>query len=374
MNKNVKLNLMSKTKINISDSQLGFLFDKFQKISYLESKIENANLLISPNVLVMGLLEREGVDSSIIEGTQTNHDEMYYDVSEGIRDVYSWEVRNLINLYKNSFRDFKDGILDYSIDDLKALHRKLFSRNIEGYMNMFDPIEIIKKIKPGKLLEDDSKPNWIGPRGKSIESASLILIKPSEKKKYLEDIFEEIRNNKNKRSIATLIKFHPFFEAIHPFSDGNGRLGRMLLVNLMSYLGFSKYNWIFISDYWKQNKDEYIKELRKVQTTNKWNDWIYFFVGSLSETVDISYRKLNMILDMYKKIDKSRFSDVDKRILRYFFQYPILNRKKTIDGLKNKYKVPNTTAYRSFEKIAKLIEAISGENYRFKKMLDILSS
>jgi len=365
------IDLMSKTHINISNKQYSFIIDKFQKIAYLESKIENSGLRLSSSVLVLSLLEREGMDSSLLEGTKTRHNEMYFDISEGIRDKYSWEVRNLINLYKSSFRDLGDNIIDYSVEDLKFLHRKLYEREISGFESRYDPIDVIKNVKPGIIISNDATPNWIGSR--NIEDASLIPIKPSMKLKYLEDLFEEIRKNKGKKSIEVLIKFHPIFEAIHPFADGNGRIGRLLLINLMTYLGFSTFNWIFISDYWFKNKERYISELKKVQTTNNWGDWVFFFVESFVNSVDTSYDKLNRILELYKSFSKIKLSDVEHRILKYFFKYPILNKQKTIENLKSKYKVSNTTAYRSFEKVAALIKATPGKNYHFKDMLEIIN-
>jgi len=371
MNNKVVIDLISKTNINISSKQYSILFDSFQKIAYLESKIESSNLTLSPNVLVLSLLEREGMDSSLLEGTKTRHDEMYFDISEGIRDKYSWEVRNLINLYKSSFRDFSDNVIDYTVEDLKFLHRKLYEREAVGFESSYDPIEVIKKVKPGIIINNDATPNWIGAR--NIEDASLIPIKPSMKLKYLEDLFKEVRKYKDQKSIDVLIKFHPIFEAIHPFADGNGRIGRLLLINLMTYLGFSKFNWIFISDYWFKNKEKYIVELKKVQTTNNWNDWVSFFVESLVESIKTSYEKLNKILELYKSFMKTKLSDVEKRILKYFFKYPILNKKKSIENLKSKYKVSNTTAYRSFENVVTLINASPGKNYHFKEMLKIIN-
>ena len=89
MNNKTKLNLISKTTIHITDKQNAYLIDKFQKIAYLESKLENSNLTLSPNVLALSLLEREGIDSSLLEGIRTRHNEVYFDISEGIRDRYS---------------------------------------------------------------------------------------------------------------------------------------------------------------------------------------------------------------------------------------------------------------------------------------------
>ena len=374
MDNKVKLKLMSETIINVSETQIGFLIDKFQKISYLESKLENSNLRFSPNALVTSLLERESVDSSILEGTQTQYDEMYYDISEGIRDRYSWEVRNLINLYKFSYKELDDKTLDYTVDDLKFLHRKLYSRELKDYKSIFDPINIIKNIKPGHIIVDDSKANWIGFKSNHFKEITLLPIKPSKKIMYLEDMFKMIRKSRNTKNIKILIMFHPYFEAVHPFADGNGRIGRVLLVNLFKYLGFSKFNWIFISEYWKDNKDEYIKQIKKVQTTNNWNDWIYFFVGSLSITVDRTYRKLNSILNIYLDItSKNSLTEIENKILKYFFMYPKLNKQKTILHLKNQYNTPNTTAYRSFDKIVKLISAEKGTNYTFQSIWKIIN-
>ena len=369
----VILNKMSEIDIAISDPQYQIIIDKFQKIKYLESKLENNGLEISPNVLSISLLEYEVVDSSIIEGTQTNYNEIYFDIAEGIRDKYSWEVRNLINLYKSVFRDFNDGVLDYATDDLKAMHRALFFREIKDYENLFDPIEIIKKVKPGKIITDDKSPNWIGPRSKSIEHASLIPIKPSLKNEYLEDLFKVIRNNKNKKNVKVLIKFHPLFEAIHPFADGNGRLGRLLLVNLFNYLGFSTYNWIFISNYWRKNKSEYMSALKNVQTTNNWNNWTYFFIKSLMHAVDDSYDKLNSLLELYNKYRPLLDDEKEVHVLNYFFKYNILHKAKTISHLKEKYKIPSTTAYRVFNKIAQTIKASGNSYYKFNEAIEILS-
>ncbi|MCR8612953.1 MAG: Fic family protein [Mycoplasma sp.] len=373
MENKIKIKLSSETIINVSEKQIGILIDKFQKISYLNGKLEASNLNITANALTLSLLERESVDSSIIEGTQTNHEEMYFNIVDGIHDKYSWEVRNLINLYKSSFRDIENETIDYNIDHLKQLHVRLFNRDIDNFDNYYDPIEIIKQTKPGIIITDDNKPNWIGPKGESIKKATLILIEPSRKEEYLKDLFNEVRHNKGKRNINLLIKFHPIFEAIHPFSDGNGRLGRVLLVNLFKYLGFTKYNWIFVSDYWLKNRDEYIREMKKVQLTNKWNDWTQFFVKSIMETVDSTYNKLDSIIDLYKSLlFKNKLNEVDEKILKLFFKYPILNKNTTIKWLKTKYEIPQTNAYRSFDKVSKIIGAEKNKLFYFVDMINIL--
>ena len=158
----------------------------------------------------------------------------------------------------------------FSSSSISNMHLDLFKYDPESKFKMvFDTSTRISSVAPGKILSDDAKPNFIGVTSNPAE-ANLILLKPSQKEEYLTDMMEYIGNSIKEKefSIDSIVLMHPIFEAIHPFSDGNGRIGRLLMSISFKWFMPKLKLPIFLSEEFYKNDEKYKNILRDVQLNN----------------------------------------------------------------------------------------------------------
>ena len=378
-----KIEKISKIKIELTLEQQEKIMSFYFYWGKLEKIIEDGPFKIDPSILLMGFIHREGQISSWMEGSKTQFEDLSYDI-EKIDNSSSWETRNLINLYKKTLKEIDDNTFFLSKDTIRNMHKELYLKNINQFNITFDPKKIIEKIKPGKIVNNDDTPNWIGERNydwtldKNLENATLIPIKPSQKEEYLNDLCETIKNkmDNNKSFWNEIIALHPVFEAIHPFSDGNGRIGRLLLT-LMFKMIFPK-NKILInfSNIIYKNKNEYIKQLQNVQLNNDWKSWTEYFINLLIKVQKELNDKIKSMVKLWNEFCRNpniSKKPLRKEILKYFFKYYKLNKGYIIQKLISK-KYSKATVYRAFEIVVKEINAISktGQYYSLEKIKEII--
>ena len=326
-----KIKKFSKVNINISNDQRKLINDLLYELGVIESIFSDVTNNIDISILLMNLINLEGQRSSLIEGTSTHFENLSYDF-EGIHDKDQWENRNLIILYKKVYSQIEDDIWFFSTDQIKTLHIGLYEKNISRkFQMMFDPSLIIKKIKPGKIIDNDETPNWIGPKKTStfddvFNKATLIPIKPSLKIEYLDDLTKDINHKIETKTllIEDIIKFYPIFEAIHPFADGNGRLGRLILTSLFKCAGFGRKILFNLSDEIYKDKDVFNQKLNYVQLTNDWSEWNYYFINLLIKVKHSTVDKIKLLNKEWTKFSRDSFFSVNSSrmmVLTLYFKH-----------------------------------------------------
>ncbi len=384
MPQKINSKLINKTNELLLTTEHIFSFTEiFQKISNLETKLKTLGISLPTAPFIYSLLGKEAINSSKIEGSTLNYNELYYpEIKNNLKIISEPEIRNkreiqnLVEIYRNLFvKKEKQSI--YTIFNLKKIHKDLYNfadEKLKSNLSLDHQSEIQKQVLPGTILTNEDQKNRIADKG-GLTILQFIL--PSEKMKYLKYIFQEIDRSKkvNKtQALRMLIKFHPFFIAIHPFVDGNGRIGRLLLSHLFTHFGFMNHSWIFLSHFWKTERIEYITQLNKVMVENDWPDWIDFFLKTLEKSTERFLKQMIKIIDLYQKLFKSELNKVEKEILQRFFRYAVLNRKKTIGYVAKDFDISSQSAYRYFDKIIKLIDANkNNQSFYFDKLLDILN-
>ncbi len=259
----------------------------------------------------------EAVVSSRIEGTQTNIEEALAGeeyIAEEMRDDHK-EVINYVAALNEAIEKLKT--LPLSIRLIREVHKTLLRGN-RG-----------EKKNPGEIRRSQ---NWIG----GTSPADAVFTPPihSELPDLLSD-FEKFLHN-TEINVPHLIKIaiaHYQFESLHPFLDGNGRIGRLIIVLYLVSNGILDEPLLYLSDYFEKNKGLYYDNLTFVREKNDLEQWIKFFLVGVITTAEMGIRRLNDIIDLKNHIMENCISKMGKRaelaniFLQKLFENPIIRIK-----------------------------------------------
>ncbi len=269
-----------------------------------------------PRVLLSPLTTREAVLSSRIEGTQATMGEVL-EFEAGQRaesparrdDIY--EVLN----YRAALREAERMLRELPMCQrvVCEAHRILLS-GVRG---------------EGKSPGDYRRiPNWIGPPGCTVEEATFVPI-GAEKLPAAMSAWERYVHHEAPDRLVQLAVLHAEFEALHPFLDGNGRLGRMLVPLFLWQCGLISQPVFYISAYFEARRDAYYQGLLAVSCDDDWTGWCRFFLGAVRVQAEENLTKARGILDLYEDM-KGRVADVTRSryaivTLDWIFERPIFN-------------------------------------------------
>lgn len=281
----------------------------------------NSELLLAP------LRARDAVVSSRMEGTISTLEEVLRLEADADDPQEQTTTRNdtlEVALYARALRQAEQQISDgYAISEhiIKAAHKTLlsFGRGAEK--------------RPGEYKVNQ---NYIGDRIR--RSIDFIPISPEHLPAGMVSLIDFIRNSEMHPLMKAALA-HAEFEALHPFEDGNGRLGRMLITLMLWESKTLSAPHFFVSDYFERNKDEYITRLRAVSEEDDWTGWAEFFFKALHhqanrniEVVGQIQRHFDEMHEVFRDILRSRWSS---DALNYIFENPIFrnNRFKRNAGI-----------------------------------------
>jgi Fic family protein len=247
-----------------------------------------AEVLPNPDLFVMMYVKKEAVLSSQIEGTQASLLDVLEFEAKALDPQKPSDVKEVVNYIKAinyGLEQIKEG-KNISISLIKKIHYYL----LEGIRG--------GEREPGKIRNVQ---NWIGPPGSDISDA--LFIPPSEKdmKIALLDLEKFIKKEKDLPPLIKAGLVHSQFETIHPFLDGNGRIGRLLITLLLTESKHLSRPLLYLSYYFKQNRIEYYDKLQAVRDKGEWEVWLSFFLEGMynasKEAIETSMR----ILDLRKE-------------------------------------------------------------------------
>lgn len=274
---------------------------------------------------------KEAVVSSRIEGTKTNIEEALVDVKDlepEKRDDWL-EVNNYVKAMNSAIEELKE--LPISNRLIKNTHQVLLSEGRGEHKS------------PGEFRKSQ---NWIG--GTGLKDAVFIPPSHEELPDLLTD-FEKFLNN-NEISIPHLIKIaiaHYQFETIHPFLDGNGRVGRLLITLYLVSSGMLEKPLLYLSDYFEKNKTLYYDNLTFVRTKNDLIQWIKFFLTGVIQTSENSVNTLKKIMELKSSIEKETIITLGRRskqaltFFHYLFSKPVVTIKDVQNAVKLSPKAAN---------------------------------
>lgn len=279
--------------------------------------VPNPGLLLSP------LTTQEAVLSSKIEGTQaTLGDVLKFDAGEQphheSRRLDIYEIINYRDALKEANRELKTR--PFNLNLLLKLHSTLLNsvRGRDKGRGRFRTIQ-----------------NWIGPLETPIEKA-VFVPPPPEALPALLDNWEKYYHMDRPDPLVQLAVVHAQFEIIHPFVDGNGRLGRILIPLFLYEKEILGQPMFYLSAYLETHRDQYVERLRALGThEDSWNDWVKFFLTALIEQAKLNAAKARAIMDLYEKM-KARVialthSQYAVPLLDALFEHPLF-KSSSLDG------------------------------------------
>lgn len=266
---------------------------------------------------------KEATDSNRIEGTRTTFDDAISPIEQikpELRDDWH-EVQNYIEAINYSVAKLSE--LPVSLRLIKEAH-KILLQGVRG-----------EHKTPGEIRISQ---NWIG--GSSLKDAFFIPPKPDMVPELLSDM-EKFLHNENLQ-VPEIIKVgiaHYQFETIHPFLDGNGRTGRLLIILYLISVGLLNKPVLYISDFFERNRISYYDSLTMVKKTNNMTQWLKFFLNGIIETSKSSIKTFDKIIKLKEKCE-NKLSKIGKkaangkRLLELLYSKPKINSKTVSDELK----------------------------------------
>ena len=261
-----------------------------------------------PTVLLSPLTTQEAVLSSKIEGTQaTLGDVLCFEAGEQPANGERREdIREILN-YRRALREAERALAKgrFSLALVRRLHALLLD-SVRG-----------RDKAPGEYRRARV---WIGAPGAPIERAQFIPPEPGRVPKLLANL-EAYWRSRELDPLVQLASIHAQFEIIHPFRDGNGRVGRMLVPIFLYEKKLLSRPMFYLSQYFETHRAEYIARLRSLNGVRSWNAWTAFFLRALAEQADVNTDRARRILTLYERLKAEVLG-----ITRSQYAVPLLDR------------------------------------------------
>lgn len=307
-------------------------------------------------------LSKEATQSSRIEGTRTNIEEVFIseqDIDPEKRDDWV-EVQNYLAAINTAINQLN--VLPFSNRLLKNTHRTLM-QGVRGEQNL-----------PGEFR---SSQNWIG-----VSLKNAIFVPPHHD--HVIDLMSDLEKFINSESdVPHLIKIaiaHYQFETIHPFLDGNGRLGRLMIALYLASFNQLHKPALYLSDYFERNKVEYVDRMMAVRLSSDMKAWLIFFLQGVLETSKNSIQVFKDIMAVKSKVESevlpyfsTRRQQGAQELMRHLYQSPVV----TIKGVAELLNIQVNTAaalIKDFEKhgvLTRLTARVRSRLYGFSEYMAI---
>ena len=316
------------------------------------------------DLFVSMYVQKEAVISSQIEGTQASLvDVLQKDKGkEKIKDTE--EIVNYIKATHYAFKRLNKMPLCMRL--IRETHAVLLS-NVRGEEKM-----------PGEFRRSQ---NWIGHAGSTLKDASFIPPAPDEMDICLGDLERYIHEDSTISNLIKIALMHYQFETIHPFLDGNGRMGRLLIILYLREQGLIEYPVLYLSYFFKKNRNRYYELLNNIRIKGEFEEWIKFFIDGICEISEDAITSIQKIVELkntdMKKIRELSGSNISNLLLiyDYLLQHPFLE----AEDIKNLVGVSKPTANKLLENLMtiEIVELVEDKKryrqYVYKKYVDILS-
>ncbi len=352
------------------------------KISYEElvSAVAQANASIArldtlmsqlpnPDLLSRTFITKEAVLSSQIEGTQASLLDVLEQEAMGVKEEYTEKGRDIKEIL--NYRDAmdlgvkalnnKEKISEKLILDL----HKILLRSVRGHNK-----------KPGGFRDVQV---YIGRPGLGIEHASYIPPEHVKVPDLMKNLIEYMNTYVEKDRLVQTAMSHSQFEAIHPFIDGNGRVGRLLISLFLYEKKILTKPFLYISEYFEAHRPEYYALLKGVTENDDWHSWILFFLQALDEQARKVTKVSQDILDLYR-VEKDAISKYHSAyaldLLDAVFMQPVFSTAtiRKLTSIKNTQTL--FTIIEKFEKEGILVNMTPGKKrgriYMFKQLIDLV--
>ncbi|TBL67349.1 Fic family protein [Paenibacillus thalictri] len=268
-------------------NQLTFLRELIEankKVAQYQVLLQNTKL--PSHLLLNPVMLNEAVQSTKIEGTQVTLDEVLEVEAQSRKN--NKDIQEVLNYY-HALRDGMDklAVLPISTRLFKAMHVTLMSNGVRG-----------SNRSPGEYRKIQ---NFIGPEGCTLETATYVPPQPQLVDTYMNNL--EVYINNPQDQLDELIRaaiIHAQFETIHPFLDGNGRIGRILIPLYLFNKKVIDYPNFFLSEALERDKHKYYRFLNDTRYKGDWNQWIHFFLEAITLQANKNIQLINDVNQLYE--------------------------------------------------------------------------
>ena len=323
-----------------------------------------AGSLPNPDLFVVSYVRREAVFSSQIEGTQSSLDDVLAHEVEARTHELPADIGETVN-YVRAMRVGLDLLDELPLSGrlIRRVHEELMT-GVRG-----------QERSPGEFRKTQ---NWVGPVGCTLETAAFVPPSPVDLPDAIRD-FETFLNDSAEAPLVEAGLAHAQFETIHPFLDGNGRVGRLLITLLLVQRGVLSRPLLYLSLFLKQNRTEYYDRLDVIRTRGDWEGWLRFFLTGVAVTANDAVRvagELSALTDEHRRIATSKnFGKYGWPLLDLLAEQPIV----TIKYASARLGSTPTTVGRLLDQMTSLgmVAELTGRKryrvYRYSPFLDVLA-
>lgn len=294
------------------------------------------------DLFVLMYVRKEAVLSSQIEGTQSSLNDLLRAearIFDPDRPADVNEVSNYVAALNYGLERLDE--LPVSIRLIREIHERLL-RGVRG-----------AHLQPGELRQSQ---NWIGPAGTSLNNATFVPPPPHEVPNALSDLERFIHSEDSMPALVRIGLTHAQFESIHPFLDGNGRVGRLLITFLLCQQSILQSPVLYLSHFLKANRAEYYEHLQNIRDEGGWESWLKFFLRGVIEVSREATATARAIVglretDRQKIIDElGRVAGNALKVHESLFKFPLVSVNPIADFLG----VSFTSANRLMERLVEI--------------------
>lgn len=341
--------------ISLDTELMGLLSKADRALGRLDGSVTT---LPNADLFILMYVRKEAVLSSQIEGTQSSLQDLLAAEAailddDSPRDVD--EVVNYVAAMKHGLKRLHE--LPVSVRLIREIHEKLMEGVRGGH------------LQPGEIRHSQ---NWLGPAGSTLNNAVFIPPPPHEVPRLLSDLERFLHTDDSLPILVKIALAHVQFETIHPFLDGNGRVGRLLITFLLTEGGVLLKPVLYLSHYFKRHRQEYYEHLQAVRESGAWEQWLAFFLKGVievaAEATDTA-RRIQLMREEHRTLITEKFGRAagnGHRLIEMLFDRPIVTvgDVQTLTG--TSHAASNALVNRMVE--AEILEEITGytRNRRFR--------
>ena len=290
-------------------------------------------ILPNPDLFVYMYVRKEAVLSSQIEGTQSSLQDLLAAEASILSPDRPQDVREVVNYVaamNHGIARLAD--LPVSVRLIREIHDKLL-REVRGSM-----------LTPGELRTSQ---NWIGPGGCTLNEAAFVPPPPYEVPEALSQLERFLHQHNDLPLLVRIGLAHAQFETIHPFLDGNGRVGRLLITFLLCESGVLHKPLLYLSHYFKKYRQAYYELLQATRDAGDWESWLAFFlkgVTEVSKEAADTARRILALRENHRTLIADRLGRAagnGHRVLEHLFRHPIVSVNEVRDLIGTTYTAAN---------------------------------
>jgi Fic family protein len=322
-----------------------------------------ASVLPNPNLFVAMYVRQEAVLSSQIEGTQSTLEDVIQFELGADGERLPQDVEEVVNYVRAMNRGLSRlGSLPLSLRLIREIHAELMA-GVRG-----------SHRSPGEFRVSQ---NWIGPAGSTLQNASFVPPPVPDMVAAMGNLEDFLHDRDGLPALLHAGIAHAQFETIHPFLDGNGRVGRLLITFLLCEREILQRPLLYLSHYLKAHRSEYYDRLTAIRAEGNWEGWLKFFlrgVDEVSRSATETARKILALRENHRQLVVARFGSTPHapRLLDFLYQQPIVNVRTVERYLGCTYATANKLV-EQFARAGILREVTGARRNRLYRYTDYLS-